>query len=1067
MRFSQFFIQRPIFAGVLSAIIFLAGALSLRLLPISEYPEVVPPTIVVRAIYPGANPQVIAETVASPLEQAINGVEDMLYTSSQSTADGLMTLNVTFELGTDLDQAQVLVQNRVAQALPKLPEVTQRLGVVTEKSLPDFTLVVHLVSPNNRYDLLYLANYAQLRVRDELRRIDGVGDVQVLGAGEYSMRVWLDPEKVAALNLTASDVVSAIRAQNVQVAAGQLGSPPAPNAAQFQLLVDTQGRLVTEEEFENIVIKTGDRGQITRLKDVARVELGSSTYALRSLLDNEPAVTIPVYQLPGSSNAIDISNKVRARMEELKKEFPQGVDYRIVYDPTVFVRESISAVVETLVEALLLVVLVVVLFLRTWRASIIPLAAVPVSLVGTLAAMHLLGFSLNALSLFGLVLAIGIVVDDAIVVVENVERNIARGLSPIDAAKQAMSEVTSPIIAISAVLIAVFVPTAFITGLSGKFYEQFALTIAISTVISAVNSLTLSPALAALLLKPHGQQPDRFQRGIDLVFGWAIGPFNRFFEWLSVHYVGLTGKVLHRAGRAAVMYVALVGVAWLGFRSVPQGFIPQQDKEYLVAFAQLPEAATLDRTEDVIRRMTDIMLAEPGVAHSVALPGLSINGFVNAPNVGIAFVALRDFEDPNFEKTRSADEIAAALNQKFAAIQDAYIAVFPPPPIQGLSTIAGFKIQIEDRAGLGYRALYEETQKIVGAGWQTPGLTGLFSGYQVNVPQVRADVDRDKAMAQGVPLSEIFETMQVYLGSLYVNDFNRFGRTYQVNAQADMPFRLEPEDVGQLKVRNASGDMVPLASFVSLEKTAGPDRVMHYNGYPSAEINGGPAPGYSSGEAEALIAALANASLPNGMHAEWTELTYQKELAGNAGFWVFPISVLLVFLVLAALYESLTLPLVVILIVPMTLLSAIAGVWLVGGDNNIFTQIGLIVLVGLAAKNAILIVEFARAREQAGASTWEAIIDAARLRLRPILMTSIAFTAGVVPLVLAHGAGAEMRHAMGVAVFAGMIGVTLFGLVLTPVFYWLVQRLAGHARSRTAERSSVSDMNAVAAALIP
>jgi multidrug efflux pump len=1067
MRFSQFFIQRPIFAGVLSAIIFLAGALSLRLLPISEYPEVVPPTIVVRAIYPGANPQVIAETVASPLEQAINGVEDMLYTSSQSTADGIMTLNVTFELGTDLDQAQVLVQNRVAQALPKLPEVTQRLGVVTEKSLPDFTLVVHLVSPNNRYDLLYLANYAQLRVRDELRRIDGVGDVQVLGAGEYSMRVWLDPEKVAALNLTASDVIGAIRAQNVQVAAGQLGSPPAPNAAQFQLLVDTQGRLVTEEEFENIVIKTGERGQIARLKDVARVELGSSTYALRSLLDNEPAVTIPVYQLPGSSNAIDISNKVRAKMAELKQDFPEGVDYRIVYDPTVFVRESISAVVETLVEALLLVVLVVVLFLRTWRASIIPLAAVPVSLVGTLAAMHLLGFSLNALSLFGLVLAIGIVVDDAIVVVENVERNIARGLSPMDAAKRAMSEVTSPIIAISAVLIAVFVPTAFISGLSGKFYEQFALTIAISTVISAVNSLTLSPALAALLLKPHGERPDRFQRGIDLVFGWAIGPFNRFFEWLSVHYVGLTGKVLHRAGRAAVIYVALVGVAWLGFRSVPQGFIPQQDKEYLVAFAQLPEAATLDRTEAVIRRMTDIMLAEPGVAHSVALPGLSINGFVNAPNVGIAFVALRDFEDPNFEKTRSADEIAAALNQKFAAIQDAYIAVFPPPPIQGLSTIAGFKIQIEDRAGLGYRALYEETQKIVGAGWQTPGLTGLFSGYQVNVPQVRADVDRDKAMAQGVRLNEIFETMQVYLGSLYVNDFNRFGRTYQVNAQADMPFRLEPEDVGQLKVRNASGDMVPLASFVSLEKTAGPDRVMHYNGYPSAEINGGPAPGYSSGEAEALIAGLAKASLPNGMHAEWTELTYQKELAGNAGFWVFPISVLLVFLVLAALYESLTLPLVVILIVPMTLLSAIAGVWLVGGDNNIFTQIGLIVLVGLAAKNAILIVEFARARELAGASTWEAIIDAARLRLRPILMTSIAFTAGVVPLVLAHGAGAEMRHAMGVAVFAGMIGVTLFGLVLTPVFYWLVQRLAGHARSRTAERPSVSDMNAVAAALIP
>jgi multidrug efflux pump len=753
-------------------------------------------------------------------------------------------------------------------------------------------------------------------------------------------------------------------------------------------------------------------------------------------------------------------------MAALKQDFPEGVDYRIVYDPTVFVRESISAVVKTLVEALLLVVLVVVLFLRTWRASIIPLAAVPVSLVGTLAAMHLLGFSLNALSLFGLVLAIGIVVDDAIVVVENVERNIAKGLSPMDAAKVAMTEVTSPIIAISAVLIAVFVPTAFITGLSGQFYEQFALTIAISTVISAVNSLTLSPALAALLLKPHGAKPDRFQRGIDFLFGWAIGPFNRFFEWLSVRYVGLTGKTLKRAGAATVAYVALVGVAWLGFRSVPEGFIPQQDKEYLVAVAQLPEAATLDRTEAVIRRMTDIMLEEPGVAHSVAFPGFSVNGFVNVPNSGVAFVALRDFEDPNFEKTRSAEEIAASLNQKFAAIQDAYIAIFPPPPIQGLGQIGGVKLQVEDRAGLGYRALYEETQKIVGAAWQTPGLAGVFSSYQVNVPQVRADVDRDKAMAQGVSLPEIFDTMQVYLGSLYVNDFNRFGRTYQVNAQADTAFRLEPEDIGQLKVRNAQGDMVPLGSFVSLEQTAGPDRVMHYNGYPSADINGGPAPGYSSGEAEALMAGLADASLPNGMHAEWTELAYQKQLAGNAGMWVFPISVLLVFLVLAALYESLTLPLVVILIVPMTLLSAIAGVWLVGGDNNIFTQIGLIVLVGLAAKNAILIVEFARTREQEGASTWDAIIDAARLRLRPILMTSIAFTAGVIPLVLASGAGAEMRSAMGVAVFAGMIGVTIFGLVLTPVFYWVVQRLVAGRRSRS-ERGSIDDMNAVAAALIP
>jgi multidrug efflux pump len=1047
MNFSQFFVERPIFAGVLSAIIFIAGALSLRLLPISEYPEVVPPTVVVRAMYPGANPQVIADTVASPLEQAINGVEDMLYTSSQSTADGVMTLSVTFALGTDLDQAQVRVQNRVAQTLPKLPEVTQRLGVVTEKSLPDFTLLVHLVSPDNRYDMLYLSNYALLRVRDELSRIEGVGDARVFGAGEYSMRIWLDPEKIAALNLAASDIVQAIREQNIQVAAGQLGAPPASSTAQFQLLVDTQGRLVTEEEFENIVIKAGERGQITRLKDVARVELGASTYAMRALLDNEAAVAIGIFQQPGS-NAIEISDSVRAKMAELAADFPEGVDYRIVYDPTVFVRESIAAVVETLVEALLLVVLVVVLFLQTWRASIIPLAAVPVSLVGTLAVMHLFGFSLNALSLFGLVLAIGIVVDDAIVVVENVERNIARGLAPLAAAQQAMREVTSPIIAISVVLIAVFVPTAFITGLSGQFYSQFALTIAISTVISAFNSLTLSPALSALLLKPHGTAPDRLQRGIDFAFGWVLKPFNRLFEWSSLRYVGLTGRILRRAGVAVVVYSGLVGLTWLGFASVPQGFIPQQDKEYLVAFAQLPEAATLDRTEDVIRRMTDIMLDEPGVAHSVAFPGLSINGFVNAPNVGVAFAALRDFENPEQGKTRSAGEIAAALNQKFAAIQDAYIAIFPPPPVQGLGTIGGFKLQIEDRAGLGFNALYEETQELIASGWQTPGLTDLFSSYQVNVPQVRAHVDRDKAKAQGMALTEIFETMQVYLGSLYVNDFNRFGRTYQVNAQADMRFRLEPEDVRQLKVRNGSGQMVPLGAFVTLEQVAGPDRVMHYNGYPTAEINGGPAAGYSSGEAEALIEQLAAQSLPNGMTYEWTELTYQQILAGNAGIWIFPLSVLLVFLVLAALYESFTLPLVVILIVPMTLLSAIAGVWLTGGDNNIFTQIGLIVLVGLACKNAILIVEFARVREQAGASTWDAVLEACRLRLRPILMTSIAFTAGVVPLVLSTGAGAEMRNAMGVAVFAGMIGVTIFGLLLTPVFYWVGRRLTVGARAK-------------------
>jgi multidrug efflux pump len=1060
MEFSQFFVKRPIFAGVLSAIIFIGGALSLRLLPISEYPEVVPPTVVVRASYPGANTQVIAENVAAPLEQAINGVEHMLYTSSTSTADGLMTLTVTFALGTDLDKAQVLVQNRVAQTVPKLPEVTQRLGVVTEKATPDLTMVVHLVSPDHRYDMLYLANYANLHVRDELARIDGVGEARVFGAGEYAMRIWLDPEKVAALNLTAADVVRKIREQNVQVAAGQLGAPPEANTADFQLLIDTQGRLVDEEQFDNIVVKTGDHGQITRLRDVARVELGASTYALRSLLDNEEAAAIPIYQRPGS-NAIQISDAVRQRMTELAKDFPQGLDWQIVYDPTMFVRQSIDAVVHTLFEALALVVLVVLLFLQTWRASLIPLAAVPVSLVGTLAVMHGFGFSLNALSLFGLVLAIGIVVDDAIVVVENVERNIERGLSPVEAARAAMREVTSPIIATALVLIAVFVPTAFISGLTGQFYSQFALTIAISTAISALNSLTLSPALSALLLKPHGAPPDRLQRGIDLAFGWLLRPFNALFTWASHLYVGVTGRVLRRAGIALLVYAGLIGLTVLGFASVPGGFIPQQDKQYLIAYAQLPEGATLDRTEAVIRRMNEIMQAEPGVAHTVSFPGLSINGFVNTPNSGIAFAGLSDFSKDGKHVTtsgRSAWEIAAALNQKLGSIQDAYIAVFPPPAVQGLGQIGGFKLQIEDRAGLGFDQLHEETQKIVQRAWQTPSLANVFSGFQVNAPQIRANVDRDKAQAQGVALTDLFETMQVYLGSLYVNDFNRFGRTYQVNAQADTQFRLEPDDILKLKVRNADGEMVPLGSFVTLTQSSGPNLVMRYNGYPTAEITGGPAPGFSSGQAQAAIEQLAKDELPNGMSLDWTELAYQQLIAGNTAVWIFPLVVLLAFLVLAALYESLALPLVVILIVPMTQLSAIAGVWLAGGDNNIFTQIGLIVLVGLACKNAILIVEFARTREAAGASTWDAVLEACRLRLRPILMTSIAFIMGVLPLVYSTGAGSEMRNAMGVAVFAGMLGVTVFGLLLTPVFYWVVRRLTTVVQSRRAQsREPVAD----------
>ncbi|UPQ84669.1 efflux RND transporter permease subunit [Pseudomonas knackmussii] len=1038
MNFSQFFIQRPIFAAVLSLVILIGGAISLFQLPISEYPEVVPPTVVVRANFPGANPKVIGETVASPLEQAITGVEGMLYMSSQATADGKLTLTITFALGTDLDNAQVQVQNRVTRTMPTLPTEVQRLGVTVDKASPDLTMVVHLTSPDERYDMLYLSNYAALNVKDELARLDGIGDVQLFGMGDYSLRVWLDPNKVASRNLTATDVVSAIREQNRQVASGSLGAPPAPGATDFQLSINTQGRLVTEEEFENIVIRAAEDGSITRLRDIARVELGSSQYALRSLLNNQPAVAIPVFQRPGS-NAIEISDSVRARMAELKRDFPEGVDYEIVYDPTIFVRGSIEAVVHTLLEAIVLVVLVVILFLQTWRASIIPLAAVPVSLIGTFAVMHMLGFSLNALSLFGLVLAIGIVVDDAIVVVENVERNIGLGKSPVEATKQAMKEVTGPIIATALVLCAVFIPTAFISGLTGQFYQQFALTIAISTVISAFNSLTLSPALAAVLLRAHDAPKDGFSRLLDKLFGgWLFAPFNRVFEHASHGYVGAVKRILRGSGIALVVYVGLVGLGYLGFASTPTGFVPPQDKQYLVAFAQLPDAATLDRTEDVIKRMSQIAAEHPGVENTVAFPGLSINGFTNSPNSGIVFTPLKPF-DQRSDPSLSANAIAADLNGKFMQIQDAFIAIFPPPPVQGLGTIGGFRVQVQDRGNLGYEELYKQVQNVIAKSADYPELAGLFTSYQVNVPQVDADIDREKAKTHGVAIDQIFDTMQVYLGSLYANDFNRFGRTYQVNVQAEQKFRLTPEQIGQLKVRNNRGEMVPLSTFVKVSDSAGPDRVMHYNGFLTAEINGAAAPGYSSGQAEAAMERLLKAELPNGMSFEWTELTYQQILAGNTAMFVFPLCVLLAFLVLAAQYESWSLPLAVILIVPMTLLSAITGVILSGGDNNVFTQIGLIVLVGLACKNAILIIEFAKDKQEEGMDRLSATLEACRLRLRPILMTSFAFIMGVVPLVLSSGAGAEMRHAMGVAVFSGMLGVTFFGLLLTPVFYLVIR----------------------------
>ncbi|PYE88473.1 efflux RND transporter permease subunit [Phyllobacterium leguminum] len=1042
MNISRFFVDRPVFAGVLSVLILIAGLLGLRALPISEYPEVVPPSIVVRAQYPGANPRVIAETVATPIEEAINGVEGMLYMSSQGTTDGLMTLTVTFKIGTDPDKAQQLVQNRVSQAEPRLPEEVRRLGVTTVKSSPDLSMVVHLTSPNNRYDITYLRNYAVLNVKDRLARIDGVGQVQIFGGGDYSMRVWLDPQKVAERGLSASDVANAVRGQNIQAAAGAIGAAPSVPGLDFQLSVNAQGRLKTVEDFGNIIVKTGANGEITRLRDIARIEMGSSEYSLRSLLDNKPAVALGIFQAP-NSNAIQISDEIRKVMDEVQKTMPEGMKYEIAYDTTQFVRASIDSVVHTLLEAIALVVLVVILFLQTWRASIIPLVAVPVSIIGTFAVMYVFGFSINALSLFGLVLAIGIVVDDAIVVVENVERNIEEGLSPRDATYRAMREVSGPIVAIALVLVAVFVPLAFISGLTGQFYRQFALTIAISTVISAFNSLTLSPALAALLLRGHDAPKDWLTRGMDRLFGWFFRGFNRAFGASSNAYSGGVRRILSRKTIIMGLYLVLVGLTFVMFNKVPGGFVPGQDKQYLVGFAQLPDGATLDRTDKVIRKMGEIALAQPGVANAIAFPGLSINGFTNSSNAGIVFVTLKPFEERTTPEL-SGGAIAMQLNQKFAGIQEAFIAMFPPPPVQGMGTIGGFKMQIEDRNGLGYEALDQATKAFLAKAYAAPELAGLFSSYQINVPQLYADIDRAKAQQLGVAVTDVFETLQVYLGSLYVNDFNQFGRTYSVRMQADAAFRAHPEDIGKLKVRSASGEMIPLSVLLDVKPSAGPDRTVRYNGFLSADINGGAAPGFSSGQAQAVVEKIAQETLPPGISFEWTDLTYQQIIAGNSGIIIFPLALLLVFLVLAAQYESLALPLAIIMIVPMGLLAALTGVWLSHGDNNIFTQIGLIVLVGLSAKNAILIVEFARELEFAGMTPREAAVEASRLRLRPILMTSLAFIMGVVPLVLSTGAGAEMRQAMGIAVFAGMIGVTAFGIFLTPVFYVLLRAATGN-----------------------
>jgi hydrophobe/amphiphile efflux-1 (HAE1) family protein len=1045
VNISRFFIGRPIFACVLSLLILLLGLIALKFLPVTEYPEVVPPTVIVRATYPGANPKTIAETVSSPLEQVITGVENSIYMSSQATTDGVMTLTVTFKLGTDLDKAQVQVQNRVAQALPKLPTEVQRLGVTTLKSSPDLTMVVHLFSPSGVYDDIYIRNYATLQVKDVLARIPGVGQVQIFGSGDYAMRIWLNPEKLEARGLTAADVIAAITEQNAQVAAGSIGQEPQRSGSDLALTINANGRLIDEAEFARIVIKTGANGENVLLQDVARTELGAADYSLRSLLNNRAAVALPIFQLPGS-NAIELSDNVRKAMAELKKNFPEGLDYSVVYDPTVFVRHSIEAVVHTLFEALILVVIVVIVFLQTWRASIIPLAAVPVSLVGTFAAMLALGFSINALSLFGLVLAIGIVVDDAIVVVENVERNIHLGLSPRDATNQAMKEVTGPIIATALVLCAVFIPTAFISGLTGQFYRQFALTIAISTVISAFNSLTLSPALCAILLRPAHAPEDWLTRALNFLLGWFFWPFNRFFHWSSNLYSKIVRSLLRRAVVALVLYTALIGVTFYLFQTTPAGFVPLQDKQYLVAFAQLPDAASLDRTDKVIRRMSEIALRHPAVESAVAFPGLSINGFTNSTNSGIVFVTLKPFEERQTADL-SGNAVAHQLQQSFGSIQSAFIAIFPPPPVQGLGTIGGFRMQLEDRAGLGYEAVNRATQDVLKQAAAAPELANLFTSFTVNVPQLKVDIDVEKAATLGLTKTDVANALQVNLGSLYINDFNRFGRTYQVIAQADEQFRKKSSDLLSLKVRNKHGQLVPIASVVKVSESSGPDRAEHYNSYLTAPINGAPGKGYSSGQAETAMASIVSQTIPKGMSVEWTELAYQKVIAGNTAIYIFPLCVLLVFLVLAAQYENLRLPLAVVLIVPLCLLFALVGVRLDGGDNNVFTQIAFIVLIGLACKNAILIVEFARTKNQEeNLPPAKAALVACQLRLRPILMTSTAFIAGVWPLVASRGAGAEMRHAMGIATFAGMIGVTIFGLFLTPIFYVLVSKVGRKPR---------------------
>jgi hydrophobe/amphiphile efflux-1 (HAE1) family protein len=1046
MRISHFFIDRPIFASVIAIVIIILGGVAYSRLPVAQYPEIAPPVINVSGQYPGASSETVAETVVAPIEQQINGVEGMLYISSNSTADGRFSIAVTFDLGTNLDTAQVQVQNRVAIAQPRLPSQVQQIGVTVTKSSPDILMVVSLFSSDKSRDALYISNYANIQIKDVLTRVDGVGSITVFGSRDYAMQIWVDPTRLQSLNLTANDVTAALAAQNVQVASGVLNQPPVPNQLAFQTAVRTLGRLSDPEEFGNIVVKqTGNA--VVKLRDVARVELIAQDYSSNSYLDKNESVALAVFQRPGS-NALTTGDNIVKTMAEISKGFPSGIEYGLFYNPTQFIQQSVRAVVETIFEAVLLVVVVIVLFLQTWRAAVIPLLAIPISLIGTFFTMSLFGFSLNNLSLFGLVLAIGIVVDDAIVVVENVERNIAAGQSPREASRTTMDEVGTALISIALVLCAVFVPSTFITGISGQFYRQFALTIASATVISLVVSLTLSPAMCALLLKPHdtSHKDAWWEKPIHGFFRL----FNHGFEGFARGYGWLVRKVVRFAVVMIVLYIAILAGGLTEFRRTPQGFIPQIDRGILILASQLPPGASLQRTDEVMRKASEIVLATPGVAHAVNVVGFSGATFTNAPNAGAMFIVLDPFEERAKDPTKSGPAIQAELFKRLAVIQDAFLIVVMPPPVSGIGNAGGFRMMVEDRSGLGLQALQQAVGAMMGRAAQTPGLQQVFSLFETSTPQLYLDIDRNKAQLLGINVADVFSALQIYLGSAYVNDFNLFGRTFRVQAQAEAKYRLEPKDVLQLRVRNSAGDTVPLGSFTTVRDISGPYRVPRYNIYPAAELDGNSAPGYSQGQAIEIMQKLAAETLPPGFSYEWTTLAFQQIRAGDTAMFAFVLGVVFVFLVLAAQYESLTLPLAVILIVPMCLVAAILGVIIRGQDNNILTQVGFIVLIALAAKNAILIVEFAKQLEDQGRDRFAAAVEAARLRLRPIIMTSLAFILGVFPLVSAIGAGAELRRALGTAVFSGMIGVTVFGLVFTPVFYVACRWLATIGERRKA-----------------